>query len=177
MLAAKDSKSAHVSPLWGSISSKTRRLSSLCALASVVLLLVLVSTRAPRYQPHPTTLEGWQVQQQTEDTPYLGSSSRFTSAPASARQTLLTGPTTDAPMAVLPPFEPTCIADNLERYETWGCPVIFCSLHPSCTIYNTSCCSYLNYMMLSDVHDFLASKCLQVSRVGAAESCCAVRCP
>lgn len=164
MLAAKDSKIAQLSSSWGSISSKTRILSSLGASASVVLL-VLVSTRPPRYQPHPTTLEGWQVQQQTDDTPFLGSNSRLTSAPASAQQTQqMTGPTTDAPMAVLPPFEPTCIADNLERYETWGCPVIFCSLHPSCTIYNTSCCAYLNYQMFSDFHDFLASKCLQVSQ-------------
>jgi hypothetical protein len=68
--------------------------------------------------------------------------------------------TTDAKMLPLPPFEPTCIATNLERMETWGCPVIMCNMHPSCTIHNTSCCAYLNYQMLSFLHDFLASKCL-----------------
>jgi hypothetical protein len=63
-------------------------------------------------------------------------------------------------MMPLPPFEPTCIATNLERMDTWGCPVMMCNKHPSCTVHNTSCCAYLNYQMLSFLHDFLASKCL-----------------
>jgi hypothetical protein len=36
-----------------------------------------------------------------------------------------------------------------------------CVQDPSCTIYNTSCCAYLNYQMLSFFDDFMTSKCLQ----------------
>lgn len=71
------------------------------------------------------------------------------------------GPVTDAPMLVLPPFEPTCLATDLARMQTWGCPIMQCSQDPSCTVHNTSCCAYLNYQMLSFLDDFLASKCLQ----------------
>jgi hypothetical protein len=134
------------------------------ALLSIVLLLSYWhATPKPKF---PKILEGWQLKQPA-DIPYFGSNSRFTNAPAAAEQQTSSskpgslGPLTDAPMKVLPPFEPTCIADDLHRMETWGCPVIFCSLDPSCTIHNTSCCAYLNFKMLSFLHDFLASKCLQ----------------
>lgn len=137
-----------------------------CLSCFFILLAVVVLVnhwRPEPYMEHPTTLAGWQLQHPA-GTPYLGSNSRFTSAPAAAEKQRASakplGPTTDAPMKVLPPFEPTCIADKLDRMETWGCPVMFCSLDPSCTIYNTSCCAFLHYQMLSFLHDFLASKCL-----------------
>jgi hypothetical protein len=71
------------------------------------------------------------------------------------------GPTTDAAMSVLPPFEPTCIATELLYMERWGCAVLECSRDPSCTVHNISCCTYLNYQMLSFLDDFLVSRCLQ----------------
>lgn len=82
--------------------------------------------------------------------------------PAQARKPVFKplGPITDAPMATLPPFEPTCLATDLARMQTWGCPVMHCSQDPSCTVYNTSCCAYLNYEMLSFFDSFMASKCL-----------------
>jgi hypothetical protein len=64
-------------------------------------------------------------------------------------------------MAVLPPFEPTCIATDLLDMEQWGCAVLECSRDPSCTVHNISCCTYLNYQMLSFLDDFLVSRCLQ----------------
>lgn len=68
--------------------------------------------------------------------------------------------TTDAEMLPLPPFQPTCIANRLERMDTWGCPVMMCNKDSSCTVHDPSCCAYLNYQMLSFLHDFLAAKCL-----------------
>jgi hypothetical protein len=147
-----------------SIGIPRKSLAGLLALLSIVLLLSYWhATPKPKF---PKILEGWQLKQPA-DIPFFGSNSRFTNAPAAAEQQTSSskpgslGPLTDAPMKVLPPFEPTCIADDLHRMETWGCPVIFCSLDPSCTIHNTSCCAYLNFKMLSFLHDFLASKCLQ----------------
>jgi len=156
-----------------------------CSLA--VLGVVFVCTHwSSNTVANPQTLEGWHVQQPA-GVPYLGANSRFTrtaattasevvkaaaraqvaaAVPAAAQSGAQTtsrtlGPTTNAPMKVLPPFEPTCIATQLSRMETWGCPVIMCNKDPTCSVHNTSCCAYLNYQMLSFLHDFLASKCLQ----------------
>lgn len=70
------------------------------------------------------------------------------------------GPVTDAPMMVLPPFEPTCFESNLKMLS-FGCPVMECARDPSCTVFNTSCCAYFNFQMLSFFDNFLGSRCLQ----------------
>jgi hypothetical protein len=69
--------------------------------------------------------------------------------------------TTDAPMAVLPPFEPTCIFRDHSQMDDIQCPIMQCSKHPSCTIRDPKCCAYFNYQMLIFVADFLESKCMQ----------------
>jgi hypothetical protein len=108
------------------------------------------------YGDNPKTLEGWHVQQQP-GVPALGGNARFISssaaeapaptAAASKAVPKLLGPTTDAPMKVQPPFEPTCLATDLTKMETWGCPVILCNKDPSCTVQDPTCCSYLNFQV------------------------------
>lgn len=72
------------------------------------------------------------------------------------------GPTTDAPMMVLPPYAPTCKVKKLGRDTgKFGCPIMSCRMDANCTLHDPSCCAYLHYEMLTFFHRFLASKCLQ----------------
>jgi hypothetical protein len=70
--------------------------------------------------------------------------------------------TTDAPMLVGPPFEPTCIyTDEFSSLdEDIGCPLLYCSRHPSCTIRDPRCCAYFNYHLVIFLSEFLKSKCM-----------------
>jgi hypothetical protein len=68
--------------------------------------------------------------------------------------------TTDAPMAVLPPFEPTCIFRDHSQMDDIDCPIMQCFKHPSCTIHDPRCCAYLNYQMLIFLAAYLESKCM-----------------
>jgi hypothetical protein len=72
------------------------------------------------------------------------------------------GPTTDVPMMVLPPFAPTCKVKIIGKDTgKFGCPILSCRVDAACTIHEPTCCAYLHYVMLSDFHKLLASKCLE----------------
>jgi hypothetical protein len=79
----------------------------------------------------------------------------------SPNYTSLLGPTTDAPMATLPPYEPTCILKHLAQMDDIKCPVLQCSKSPFCSVHDPRCCAYFNHQILMFVADYLESKCLE----------------
>jgi hypothetical protein len=64
---------------------------------------------------------------------------------------------TGAPMAVLPPFPPTCLV-AFENSTQLGCYPMNCSLSDNCTIGDQACCAFYNYRMLEDVSRILHTK-------------------
>lgn len=70
------------------------------------------------------------------------------------------GVQTDAPMRVLPPFEPTCIAPDASM-EQMGCPLLDCRRDKTCHVRNPTCCAFINFEVLSFIDRSMTLKCLQ----------------
>jgi hypothetical protein len=64
-------------------------------------------------------------------------------------------------MMVLPPFQPTCFAKWDDDMYKFGCPDMYCSKDPACTVDNPKCCMHLNYKLLVFFDKFMSAKCLQ----------------
>jgi hypothetical protein len=117
---------------------RQKRLLVFAGVATAALLLALLFVLLVASTPSPT---------------HVSSSSGQQAGSTVARQeqhSLAHYERTAAPMPLLPPYEPACAVSPDQR-ERAGCPVLACSLAPTCTTRDKRCCAHLHLQVCGGV--------------------------